>query len=90
MHGLIFVSSLVDYNCVLYEDKQVNSMVECCKCFHDIINKKCFEKCAIVLLLNKDDLLREKLKERDNGLAQCFGPNQWPNEDEYWDTTVNI
>ena len=88
VQGLIFVASLIDYHCVLYEDASVNSMVECVELFVDMINKDCFNKCSIILLLNKDDLLRQKLKEKDNGLGHCFGPNRWPNENEFWDTSV--
>ena len=65
-------------------------MAECCDLFVKTINQDCFDNCSIILLLNKDDLLREKLKEKDNGLGQCFGPNRWPNEGEFWDTNVNL
>ena len=51
---------------------------------------ECFEKSSVILLLNKDDLLRQLLKQKDNGLAHCFSKNGvWPNEHEYWDTTID-
>ena len=39
VQGLIFVASLIDYHCVLYEDASVNSMVECVELFVDMIDK---------------------------------------------------
>ena len=64
-------------------------MSECCEIFAETINEYYFGNCSIVLLLNKDDLLREQLRKKDNGLSQCFCPNRWPNEQEFWDTNVN-
>ena len=89
---MLFVASLIDYNCVLYEDSDVNSLVECVKVWSYVTGLKCFSKCGMILILNKDDLLQQLLCKKDNGLYQCFSDSgvwETDNEDEYWDPAID-
>ena len=84
VHALIFVASLVDYNAVLFEDSNINSMYESLNVFEKCVNMKYFDKSALILILNKDDLFREKLKN-NIPLSVCFSEEAgWPYQDEYW------
>ena len=90
MESLLFVASLIDYNCVLYEDNRVNSMWECVELFSEMTRLKCFENCTIILILNKDDLFKNLLLQKDNGLARCFSSEGiWPCENEFWDKSID-
>lgn len=91
VQGLLFVASLIDYNRVLYEDASVNAMWECCKLFEEVIHLKWFDNCELILILNKDDLLKELLLEKENGLSKCFSKNGlWPeNNDDYREQMKN-
>ena len=57
---------------MLEEDKNVNRMQESLKLFGEIINNEFFWNTKIILLLNKEDLLKEKCLQVD--LSHCF-PN---------------
>jgi len=70
--GLIFVASLAAYNQLLYEDESTNRMVESLQIFKDTMTSKSFQKCCVILFLNKSDLFHEKI--RDWPITSCF-PN---------------
>ena len=83
--GLIFVAALSDYNAVLFEDNKVNSMLEAANLFENTINKTEFEQSTMVLILNKDDIFVNKLRNEKIPLSVCFSKEgNWPNEDEYF------
>eukprot|EP01084_Bolivina_argentea_P248995 416645_1 len=70
---VLFVSALSDY-CVTFKDynnMNTNAMVESVEYFSCICNSKWFRKSEMVLLLNKNDLFRKRLR---NGIALsvCF------------------
>lgn len=85
----MFVVSLIDYNKVLYEDSTTNGMKEAAILFSDTTKLDFFQECDIILILNKDDLLKKLLeKTPNNGLQACFNKENgkdWLNDDEYWD-----
>lgn len=60
--GLLFVAALSEYDQVLYEDENTNRMAESLNLFDEIANSRWFRRTAIILFLNKCDLLEEKLK----------------------------
>lgn len=67
---LIFVASLGDFNQTLYEDDVTNRMHEAIELFEKVINNSFFLHQRIILLLNKEDMLKEKLKT--SKLSECF------------------
>lgn len=67
---VIFVVSLGDYDQTCYEDDVTNRMKEALELFEKIINNGWFKQQKIILLLNKEDILKEKLKKTD--LKVCF------------------
>jgi len=60
--AVLFCAALSAYDQVLREDRQVNRMVETLNLFEDVVNSTYFVNSAIILFLNKKDLLIEKLK----------------------------
>lgn len=59
--AIMFVASLTEYDQMLKEDRTKNRMVESINLFEGIINLPWFTDTAIILFLNKKDLLRPKL-----------------------------
>lgn len=91
VHCMIYIVALNDYDRVLYEDRNVNSMLESVQVFEELICQKYFRYSEIVLLLNKDDIFRRKLRIDKIPLNVCFGESssvyvnhKWPYQDEYW------
>ena len=56
------------YDQVLEEDDQMNRMEESLNVFDEICNSEWFVNTPIILFLNKDDLLEEKLKSKPLGI----------------------
>jgi guanine nucleotide-binding protein G(i) subunit alpha len=67
---LIFVASLGDFDQMCYEDDVTNRMTEAIELFEKTINNTWFINQQIILLLNKKDILVEKLKKKD--LSETF------------------
>ena len=61
--AIIFVASISEYNQVLFEDHTTNRFVEALDLFEEIVNSKYFIETAMILFLNKRDLLRKKLQK---------------------------
>lgn len=61
--AVIFVAAASEYDQVLFEDQSMNRMDEAVILFDEICNSQYFVETAFILFLNKDDLLREKLRE---------------------------
>lgn len=59
--AVIFVAAISEYNQMLYEDQSQNRMDEALELFTEISNSKWFTKSAMILFLNKRDLLEEKI-----------------------------
>ncbi|GBG26256.1 Guanine nucleotide-binding protein subunit alpha [Hondaea fermentalgiana] len=62
--SVIFVASLSEYDQVLFEDATQNRLKESLSLFKETINSRWFKSSAIILFLNKVDLLEEKLVKR--------------------------
>ncbi|KAJ3428692.1 guanine nucleotide-binding protein g(o) subunit alpha [Anaeramoeba flamelloides] len=67
---LIFVVATSEYNQSLYEDERINRMQESLKVFKKTVNNEFFKKKDLVILLNKIDLFKEKIKKYP--LTKCF------------------
>ena len=85
---MLYVAALSDY-CIdinLYDDHYINAMQHSIEYFDDIVNCKWFRRTNFILLLNKDDLFRQRLQ---NGLSLslCFG-DKW-NGPDYPDFQYN-
>ena len=64
---LLFCASINEYDKVLKEDLCTNSLAESLTVFESIINSSWFESKAIVVFLNKIDLLQSKLMSSNIG-----------------------
>ncbi|GBG26257.1 Guanine nucleotide-binding protein subunit alpha [Hondaea fermentalgiana] len=58
--SVIFVTSLSEYDQVLFEDASKNRLEESLELFNEIINSEWFVTSAMILFLNKSDLFTEK------------------------------
>jgi GTPase SAR1 family protein len=63
--AVIFVAALSEYDQTLYEDTSTNRMVEALDLFADICNNVFFLSSSMILFLNKSDLFREKVKNKN-------------------------
>jgi len=68
--AVIFVAAINEYDQVLYDDGITNRMHEALDLFAEICNSRWFRKTAMILFLNKSDLLKEKIKAVD--MKCCF------------------
>jgi len=63
--AVIFCVGLSEYDQKLFEDNTQNRMVESMLLFDEICNSRWFVDTDIILFLNKTDLFKEKLKNKD-------------------------
>lgn len=61
--AILFLVSSSEYDQVLMEDRQTNRLVESVRIFETIVKNKNFLNVAIILFLNKTDLLEEKVSK---------------------------
>ena len=59
--GVIFCTSLSDYDMVLEEDPQMNRMVESMELFKMIGKNRWLSRKQLILFMNKSDLLKKKI-----------------------------
>ncbi|XP_039622786.1 guanine nucleotide-binding protein subunit alpha-11-like isoform X1 [Polypterus senegalus] len=59
--SLIFLASLSEYDQVLEENNQENRMKESLALFYSVIHSAWFIRASIILFLNKEDILQEKI-----------------------------
>jgi len=62
--ALIYVSSLTEYDEVLFEDKTKNRLLESLEVWEDLVNSEHFLQVPILLFLNKVDLFEDKYVRR--------------------------
>jgi len=60
--AVLFLGVLSEYDQVLYEDANINRMVESLNLFEDICNSPWFKETAIILFLNKRDMFEDKIQ----------------------------
>jgi len=68
--AVLFVAAISEYDQVLYEDENMNRMVEALNLFEEICNSRWFSKTSMILMLNKRDLFAEKIVRTP--LTVCF------------------
>uniref|UniRef100_A0AC35U656 Guanine nucleotide-binding protein subunit alpha-12 n=1 Tax=Rhabditophanes sp. KR3021 TaxID=114890 RepID=A0AC35U656_9BILA len=62
---MLFMVGSSEYDQVIYEDRRTNRVVESRSIFETVTNNKCFEDTAVILFMNKTDILTEKLPHSD-------------------------
>lgn len=62
--SLIFVASLSDYDQVLFEDSSKNRLQEALELFKEVLEMEWFKSSAIMLFLNKTDVLESKFVDK--------------------------
>ncbi|XP_055343270.1 guanine nucleotide-binding protein subunit alpha-12-like [Paramacrobiotus metropolitanus] len=60
VNAILFLAAANEYDQVLLEDRQTSRIMEACAIFETIVNNLVFVEVAIILFLNKTDLLEEK------------------------------
>ena len=68
--AIIFVAALSEYDQVLFEDKDMNRMIESLTLFTEICQSRYFKTTPLIIFFNKNDLFEEKIKVKD--LDKCF------------------
>ncbi|CAN9505298.1 unnamed protein product [Ophioblennius macclurei] len=61
--SILFLVSSSEFDQVLMEDRQTNRLSESLNIFETIVNNRVFSNVSIILFLNKEDLLKEKVKQ---------------------------
>jgi guanine nucleotide-binding protein G(i) subunit alpha len=61
--GVIFVAAISEYDQVCAEDEKTNRIQEALTLFYEICNSKYLASTAMILFLNKEDILREKIRK---------------------------
>ncbi|XP_016957021.1 G protein alpha q subunit-like isoform X1 [Drosophila biarmipes] len=77
--AIIFLAALSEYDQVLFESENVNRMEESKCLFQTIIHYEWFQDKSVILFLNKNDLLEEKIK--DSHLVDYFPEYDGPKRD---------
>jgi len=65
--SILFLASSSEFDQVLFEDRRTNRLLESCNIFETIVNNKAFSHISIILFLNKNDLLEEKIQKVNIG-----------------------
>jgi len=84
--AIIFVAAISEYDQKLIEDNRVNRLKESLDVFGNICNTKALRKTPIILMLNKVDLFKEKIKRVP--LTECF--REYTGDDSYDATSQYI
>ena len=70
--AIIFVASSSSYNMVLREDPSQNRLRESLELFRSIWNNRWLRTISVILFLNKQDLLEDKIKSGKSKLEDYF------------------
>lgn len=70
--AIIFVCASSSYNLTLWEDSTQNRLKESLALFKNIWNNRWLKTISVILFLNKQDLLEEKIKSRRHPLEAYF------------------
>ncbi|XP_050505863.1 guanine nucleotide-binding protein G(f) subunit alpha [Diabrotica virgifera virgifera] len=71
IQGILFLIAASDFDLMLREDTSVNRLEESFRLFQDIYSSEYVEKVAMIVFLNKQDLLQRKI-EQGRKLAKYF------------------
>ena len=77
----MFLAAISEYDQKLAEDGATNRLEESVNLFHTILNYQWFRNTAVVLFLNKKDLLEDKIKSGRNPVKNFF-PDCWGDDYE--------
>lgn len=83
-NAILFIVAMSEYDLKCYEDDSTPRMNESLQLFEEICNNKYFTNTPIVLLLNKDDVFREKIKKTPLKVWD----NQYTGEDGDYDAAL--
>jgi GTPase SAR1 family protein len=70
--SVIFVTSISEYDQVLYEDSSTHVLKEALFLFDETCNSRWFEQSNMIVFLNHEDLFKEKLLKAKIDLNVCF------------------
>lgn len=70
--AIIFVCASSSYNLVLWEDATQNRLKESLALFKNIWNNRWLKNISVILFLNKQDMLAEKIKAGRHNLETFF------------------
>eukprot|EP00485_Elphidium_margaritaceum_P011667 CAMPEP_0202689840 /NCGR_PEP_ID=MMETSP1385-20130828/5026_1 /ASSEMBLY_ACC=CAM_ASM_000861 /TAXON_ID=933848 /ORGANISM="Elphidium margaritaceum" /LENGTH=385 /DNA_ID=CAMNT_0049345043 /DNA_START=29 /DNA_END=1186 /DNA_ORIENTATION=+ len=70
--AVLFMASLSCFDQGLYENVHTNALHETLRLWDEILNSRWFRPTAIILFLNKSDLFRYKLEQKQKKLHACF------------------
>lgn len=70
--AIIFVTACSSYNMVLREDANQNRLRESLELFRSIWNNRWLKTISVILFLNKQDLLAEKIRQGKSRLEDYF------------------
>ncbi|GAB6025795.1 hypothetical protein CHUAL_011772 [Chamberlinius hualienensis] len=70
--SILFLVSSSEFDQVLLEDRSTNRLLESKNIFETIVNNRYFSEVSIILFLNKTDLLRQKLTQKDPNISMFF------------------
>ena len=70
--AIIFVCASSSYNLVLWEDATQNRLRESLSLFKNIWNNRWLKNISVILFLNKQDMLAEKIKDGRHRLETYF------------------
>jgi hypothetical protein len=84
---VIFVAAISEFDQKLEEDEETNRLTEALELFGDICNSRWFKKTAMILFLNKRDILEEKLKllKLKDYCSDYTGDNSFPSACKYFE-----
>lgn len=71
VQAVLFVAAISEFDQVLYEEINTNRMTEALNLFKEVSNSEYFNKCAVILFLNKIDLFVEKIKVKNITDSAC-------------------
>ena len=83
---VIFVASMSCFDQGLYEAEDINAMHEQLEVFNLIINSRLLKNTQVVLVLNKSDVFKQKIQEKD--LKICFA--DYDGDNSYSDAVAFI
>jgi len=79
--AVIFIAALNEFDQVLFEDPEVNRMIEAIELFTEICNMRYFEKSSMILFLNKKDLFEQKILTTSISSVSFFSDYEGPSHD---------
>jgi len=80
--AVLYVVALSEYDQLLSEDEKVNRMVESMSLFEEMVNKTEFADSVMIILFNKLDIFRDKIKKTPLSQSAAFQDYKGENTQE--------